>query len=360
MQRKDNPLLSLNYFLSLTRNHYTTMTPTYDVLTFGRASIDLYSNDLGAPFEEISSFGAFVGGSSTNIAVCCARLGLNTVLLTGLGDDQVGKFILRFLTQEGIHTEYIPTIPESRTSAVILGIEPPDRFPLVYYRHNASDIYVDIDHVKAAPIADCRVIVLSGTALSRDPSRTATLLAAEEAQAANVPVFLDLDFRADQWFDPRAYGITVRALLPRVHTVIGTEEEVLAASLQDSSQLSIQHQQISAPEIKGNLDRAIERILASGVEVLIVKRGAEGCSIFEKGKEEVEVPGYPVEVLNVLGAGDAFAGGFVYGFLQDWDLYKACRMGNACGAILVTQQGCANFMPTRDEVDTFVEWKGGI
>lgn len=202
--------------------------------------------------------------------------------------------------------------------------------------------------------------MLSGNALSKDPSKTSTLFAAEEANRAGVPVMLDLDFRADQWFDPRAYGVLVRALLPRVKIVIGTEEEILAAMLQDASQISIKHQQISAPEIRGNLETAIQGILDLGVEVLIVKRGADGCSLFCQGKEEEKVPGFPVEVLNVLGAGDAFAGGFTYGFLQGWSLHKACRMGNACGAILVTRHGCANFMPSVEEVEKFVAPFGGL
>ena len=332
----------------------------YDVLTFGRSSIDLYSNDLGAPFEEITSFGAFVGGSSTNIAVSCCRLGLKTALLTALGNDQVGRFVKHFLEKEGIETRYIPVVDGTRTSAVILGIEPPDRFPLVYYRDNAADLQLTIDHVLNADVSQFRAVELSGNALSYDPSKTATLFAAEAAQKAGVPVFLDLDFRADQWFDPRAYGIMIRAILPNVNIVVGTEEEVLAATLSDADQVTIKHQQISAPEIKGDIEKAIAQILSSGVDVLIVKRGAEGCSLFEKGKQEVRVPGYPVEILNVLGAGDAFCGGAIYGFLQGWSWYKACRFANACGAILVTQHGCANFMPTLSETMTFVEGRGGL
>ena len=332
----------------------------YDVLTFGRSSIDLYSNDLGAPFEEISSFSSFVGGSSTNIAVSCGRLGLRAALLTGVGRDQVGNFIKHFLDMEGIETQFIPTIDEARSSAVILGIEPPDRFPLVFYRSNAADLQVGIDDVLKAHVSDFRAIVLSGNALSRDPSKTATFFAAEEAIRNEVQLFLDLDFRADQWFDPRAYGVMVRALLPKVEIAIGTEEEILAASLQDSSQITIKHQQVSAPEIRGDIDEAIQKILSLGTKTLIVKRGAEGASVFEQGKKEVKVPGFPVEILNILGAGDAFAGGFVYGCLQGWDLYKAARMGNACGAILVTKHGCANFMPTLEETLDFAKSQGGL
>lgn len=332
----------------------------YDVLTFGRSSIDLYSNDLGAAFEDITAFGAFVGGSSTNIAVGSCRLGLKTALLTAVGDDKVGTFIKRFLDKEGVDTQYIPTINGTRSSAVVLGIEPPDRFPLVFYRDNAADLQLTIDHVLAANLQQFKAVVLSGNALSKDPSKTATFFAAEEALTKDTRVFLDLDFRADQWFDPRAYGVMVRALLPKVEIAIGTEEEILAASLQDSSQITIKHQQVSAPEIKGDIDEAIAKILALGVEVLIVKRGAAGASIFERGKEEVRVPGFPVEILNILGAGDAFAAGFVYGCMQNWDLYKSARMGNACGAILVTQHGCANFMPTLAEALAFADEKGGL
>ena len=332
----------------------------YDVLTFGRSSIDLYSNDLGKPFEQISSFSSFVGGSSTNIAVSCNRLGLRSALLTGVGNDQVGNFIKHFLDKEGVETKFIPTIEDARSSAVILGIEPPDRFPLVFYRSNAADLRVGIDDVLKTNISDFRSVVLSGNALSKDPSKTATFYAAEEAIANDVSLFLDLDFRADQWFDPRAYGVMVRALLPKVDIAIGTEEEVLAASLRKSSQITIKHQQISAPEIQGNIEHSIQRILDLGAKTLIVKRGADGASIFQKGKEEVKVPGFPVEILNILGAGDAFAGGFVYGCLQGWDMYKSVRMGNACGAILVTQHGCANFMPTLEEALDFANKYGGL
>lgn len=333
---------------------------SYDILSIGRSSIDLYSSDIGAPFEDITAFNAFVGGSATNIAVGCNRLGLRTVLLTALGHDQVGKFIMKFLREEGIVTDYIPTLEGKRSSAVILGIEPPDRFPLVYYRDNCADIELTIDHVQAAPIAESKAVILSGTALSKDPSRTASFFAAEEAIRTGADVMLDLDFRADQWHDTRAYGITVRALLPRVKVVIGTEEEILASSLRDSGQVSIQHQQISAPEIRGNIDEAIQTILALGVETLVVKRGSAGASIFDQSGIETRVPGFPVEVLNVLGAGDAFAAGFLYGYTQGWDLHKACRMGNACGAILVQQHGCANFSPTLDEALAFANSKGGL
>ncbi|MFS4456134.1 5-dehydro-2-deoxygluconokinase [Maribacter sp. 2304DJ31-5] len=332
----------------------------HDVITFGRSSIDLYSQNIGTPFNAIEGFDAFVGGSPLNIAVACARLGVNASLLTAVGNDKVGEFILDFLKRENVNTQNIPVKNGTRSSAVVLGIEPPDKFPLVYYRDNAADSQVDIDDVQNANIPDYRILLINGTALNVEPSRSATFFATEIANKNNVDVVLDLDFRADQWHDYRAFGLTVRAILPRVKIAIGTEEEILAATMDDASQVTIKDQQISAPEIKGDIDVSIDRLLSSGIEILIVKRGEDGATIYRSNGEKEDVPGFPVEVLNVLGAGDAFAGGFLYGILQGWDLYKACRMGNASGAQVVTKNGCANFMPTLEESLKFIEEKGGF
>ena len=332
----------------------------YDVITFGRSSIDLYSQNIGSAFNDIKGFDAFVGGSPLNIAVGCARLGVNASLLTAVGDDKVGEFIVNFLKNEGVNTHCIPVKKIARSSAVVLGIEPPDRFPLVYYRDNAADSQVDIDDVDNANISAHRILLINGTAMNMEPSRSATFYAAEIANKNKVDVVLDLDFRADQWHDYRAYGITMRAVLPKVKIAIGTEEEILAATMEDASQVTIRDQQISAPEIKGNIDESIARLLSTGIETLIVKRGKDGATICIQDGSRKDVPGFPVEVLNILGAGDAFASGFLYGILQGWDLYKSCRMGNASGAHVVTQKGCANFMPTLDESLTFIDKNGGF
>ena len=332
----------------------------HDVLTIGRSSIDLYSQDIGAPFNDIKGFDAFVGGSPLNIAVGCARLGVDASLLTGVGDDKVGAFIFNFLENEGVNTHCIPTIKGTRSSAVVLGIEPPDKFPLVYYRDNAADSQITIDDVIKAKINDYQIVLLNGTALNIEPTRSATFFAAEVADKNDIDVVLDLDFRADQWHDYRAFGLTIRALLPKVKIAIGTEEEILAATMSSTSQVTIKDQQISAPEIKGDIDSSIQQLLALGIETLIVKRGSAGASIHYPDGSKKEVPGFPVEILNVLGAGDAFASGFLYGILQDWDLYKSCRMGNASGAQVVTKKGCANFMPYLNESMSFINERGGF
>ena len=333
---------------------------TFDLITMGRSSIDLYSNDVGSPFVEITNFAAYVGGSPTNIAVGAQRLNVKTALLTAIGDDPVGDFILHFLNNESIETRYIPRKPTARSSAVVLGIEPPDKFPLVFYRDNAADIQLTIDDVLTTPLDQCRAFEFAGTNLSKEPSRSATFLAVERAKQSGATVFFDIDFRADQWHDVRAFGVNARAILRNIDVAIGTEEEILAAMLTDPVQLKIKHSQISAPEITGNLEAAIQSILALGPATLVVKRGAKGATIFQKGQQPFDVAGFPVEVYNVLGAGDSFASGLIYGHLKGWDWYKAARVGNACGAIVVTRHGCANFMAYEDEVLTFITERGGF
>lgn len=332
----------------------------YDLISYGRSSIDLYSQNIGADFVDIKGFDAFVGGSPLNIAVGCSRLGLKPALLSGIGQDKVGDFIVAFLKKEKVETSLMPVIPSARSSAVVLGIEPPDRFPLVYYRDNCADSQITIDDVIAAQIDDCRLLEISGTALNIEPTRSAAFFAAEIAHENDIPVVLDLDFRADQWHDLRSFGITTRALLPKVKIALGTEEEILAATLSDASQVSIKHQQISAPEITGDINESIAKILSLGVEILIVKRGSEGVTVFDNKGNKQDVPGFPVKILNVLGAGDAFASGFIYGYIKGWDMYKSCRMGNASGAQVVLQPGCANFMPYLEESMKFIEDHGGF
>ncbi|GAC1350348.1 MAG: hypothetical protein NVSMB27_32000 [Ktedonobacteraceae bacterium] len=341
-----------------------TTARTYDVIAMGRSSIDLYSNDIGAPFVDITSFAAYVGGCPTNISVGTRRLGLRSALFTAVGEDQVGSFIMHFLRREGIETSFIPTKAGRRSSAVVLGIEPPDRFPLTYYRENCADIELTIDDVLATPIAGSHVLLISGTGLSKEPSRSATLFAAELARQAGTAVMLDIDFRPDQWHDARAFGVTLRSALRLVDIVVGTDDEINAVMLTDPGQISLSHSQISDAHVSGDTNFAIEALLDLGPRVLAQKRGAAGSSVHLASHgnltTQIEVPGFPVEVSNILGAGDAFASGFLYGFVKEWDWYKAARLGNACGAILVTQHGCANFMPTYDEVMAFIQGHGGF
>ncbi|MAU13361.1 MAG: 5-dehydro-2-deoxygluconokinase [Anaerolineaceae bacterium] len=326
----------------------------------GRSSIDLYSNDVGAPFSDINSFAAYVGGSPTNISVGARRLGLKSALLTAIGQDPVGQFIVDFLDKEGVETQFIPTKPEFRTSAVVLGIEPPDKFPLVYYRDNCADINLTIDDVLASPINDCKVFQFAGTNLSKEPSRSATMFAAEMAKKSGAKVVFDVDFRPDQWHDVRAFGVQVRAVLPLVDVVIGTEDEINAAMLDDPNKMSLTHSQVSDTKVAGDSQSNIQQMLQNDLDAVVEKVGSQGAKIHLPTGEIIEAGGFPVDITNILGAGDAFGGGFLYGYVNDWGWYKSARLGNACGAIVVTEHGCANFMPTMEEVLKFVEPYGGL
>ena len=333
----------------------------FDIVCIGRSSIDLYSDDIGTPFEEISSFSAYVGGCPTNISVGTRRLGLKSALLTGVGDDPVGDFILHFLNNETVDTSLIATKEGRRSSAVILGIEPPDKFPLVFYRDNCADINIDIDDINNIPFEKTNAILISGTGFSKEPSRSATLYAAEQATSEGVKVILDIDYRPDQWSGMQTFGTTIRSVLTYVDIIIGTSEEIKAAAFNGKGEAKVTDSQVSNYEVEADQDVAVELLLSKGPEVMVLKSGADGSYLYAKENSEPDhVPGFPVEVKNVLGAGDAFASGFIYGVTQGWDWYKCARLGNACGAILVTRHGCANFMPTMEEVESFTYEKGGL
>jgi len=316
---------------------------TYDVLAMGRSSIDLYANEIGAPFTEVKSFSAYVGGSPTNICVSARRLGLRSAMLTAVGEDLVGDFVLGFLGREGVVADFSPRKAGRRTSAFLLAIQPPDMFPIVPYRDNCADLELTPEDVRAAPVAQARALLVTGSGLSRQPSRAATLAAAETARTHGNKVVFDLDLRAEVWSGLSAYAAAVRSSLSAMDVVIGTSSELVAAcgGVRD-------------------IQSCAAALLDEGPEAVVIKRGEGNTVVFTRGGEVIEAETFPVEVLNVLGAGDAFAGGFLYGYLKGWDWYRSARMGNACGALVVTRHGCANFMPYEEEALAFIQERGGF
>jgi 5-dehydro-2-deoxygluconokinase len=318
----------------------TSRAPAYDVIAVGRSSIDLYAHEIGRAIADVRSFDAYLGGCPTNVSVGTRRLGLRSLLLTAVGDDQVGDFIVASLDREGVETRFITRKIGRRTSAVILTIQPPDKFPLTFYRDNCADRALTSDDVARAPVGESGVVFVTGTGLSHQPGRDATRLVAETARAAGVPIVVDIDYRPDQWDSPSEFACEVQALLRTATLAVGTEEEIAAAA-----------------QAADHRD-AVDRLLATGLRALVVKRGARGATIRQPDAAPIDVAPFRVDVLNVLGAGDAFASGFLYGYLQGWPLARAARLGNACGAIIVTRHGCANFMPTLDEVAAFLAARG--
>lgn len=323
-----------------------------DLVTLGRANMDLYSRDIGAEFADIpSGFDAMVGGSPTNIAIGTARLGLRTVALTAVGDDEIGKYVRAFLDREQVITDFIPTKPQGKTAVAILGVVPPARFPLVFYRDNAADLYLEPADVDASPLRSARALLLSGNAFAKGPCREASLHANSVAVDANITQFIDLDLRPDQWATPRAFGDAMRSVLPTVDVAIGTEEEFHAA-------LAPSESPASAGEHLGDREKAevfdFLATLSSQIDVIVLKRGSSGVTLIQ-GDASTDVPGFPVEVVNTVGAGDAFASGLIARRLAGDSWLDSARYGNACGAICVTRHGCSLALPTPSEVSAFME-----
>jgi 5-dehydro-2-deoxygluconokinase len=331
---------------------------SYDVVHLGRAGLDLYSNDIGVPFTEITSFALYLGGSPANTCVGTCRLGLRVVMLTAVGDDLPGDYVVSFLEREGVDTRWIGRKQGFRTGAAMLAIEPPDRFPLVYYRDSPADWQLDFDDVAAAPIAESRVLQIAGTNLARDPSRAATIAAAEAAAQARTRVVLDLDFRADQWPDSRSFGLAVRTVLPLVDVVIGTEDELKAAVARDREWVRVVASQVSEASVAGNVAHAIQAVASLGPELVVCKQGSRGATVHRRADdgslESTHSPGFHADVVNTLGAGDAFGAGFIFGLLQGWDDAGTARFANACGAIVASRHACSAAMPNRSEVEALL------
>ncbi len=330
---------------------------TYDLVTVGRVNMDLYSQDIGADFADITGFDAMVGGSPSNIAIATSRLGLRSIALTGIGDDRVGEFVLRYFRDEGVETEYVAVKPGKLTSLALLGVQPPRHFPLSFYREDPADIHLTNADVDAVPLEATRSIQLSGNAFSRGTCADATRYAAKKARDSGLTSFLDLDLRPSDWSHPREFGVTMRSIMPLVDVAIGTEEEFYAALMPDP-EVIMQGGAVPAHR-HDELDAKVEGLLERGASAVALKRGPRGVSILVPG-ERFDVPGFRVDVVNTVGAGDAFAAGLIRSRLAGWDWYKSARFANACGAIEVTRHGCSAAFPTEAEVLNFADAAGGL
>lgn len=309
----------------------------FDLICMGRSTLDLFANELGVPFRDIRSFAAFVGGCPNNICVMAHRLGLKATIITGVGGDLSADFVRTFLQREGIDTSCVFSKPGFQTNTVLVAIQPPDDFQFVPYHASNADLELTIDDVAKAPLAATRAFLFSGMCLLQDPSRSATQFAAERARQNGALVCMDADYREAMWPDARIYGITARVTLPLVDVLIGTEEELAAAAGQ------------------ALLADALVVLLDNVQQAVVVKRGKRGSSVYSKTGSVVHTDPYLVQVVNPLGAGDAFAGGFIYGMLQGWDWAPCARFANACGAFIVTKHGCANDMPTLAQVQALMQ-----
>jgi 5-dehydro-2-deoxygluconokinase len=324
-----------------------------DVICLGRAAVDLYGLQRGARLEDTQSFARYLGGSSANVAVGLARQGLRVAMLTRVGDEHMGRFVREALATEGVDVSGVRTDPRRLTGLVLLGIEGAESFPHIFYRENCADMALEPADVEASPIAAARVLAITGTHLSTEAVRQAARRAVELAGQHGLRVVLDIDYRPVLWGLVGHSGGAERALaaaevtrqlqafLPHCDLVAGTEEEIRVAGGGDSV-----------------LD-ALRAIRDRTRATIVMKRGVAGCVVFEgpipaSVEQGLAIGGFPVEVLNVLGAGDAFLSGYLGGWIAGMPAAQCARRGNAAGAIVVSRHGCTPAMPTRAELDEFL------
>ncbi|MES4890293.1 5-dehydro-2-deoxygluconokinase [Streptomyces sp. NPDC096012] len=309
----------------------------YDLITMGRIGVDLYPLQTGVPLARVSSFGKFLGGSATNVAVAAARLGRHTAVITRTGDDPFGTYLHEALRGFGVDDRWVTPVPGLPTPVTFCEVFPPDDFPLYFYRQpKAPDLEIDARDLDLGAVRDARIFWVTGTGLSEDPSRTATLAALAHRAKAGTTVF-DLDWRPMFWADPGSARPFYTEALRHATVAVGNLGEVEVAT------------GVREPHA------AARALLAAGVEIAVVKQGPKGVLAVSASGECAEVPPLPVTVLNGLGAGDAFGGSLCHGLLAGWDLETVMRHANAAGAIVASRLECSSAMPTPDEVAAALE-----
>jgi 5-dehydro-2-deoxygluconokinase len=324
-----------------------------DVVCLGRFGVDFYAQQIGARLEDVTSFAKYLGGSSANTAFGCARLGLKAGLISRIGNDANGRFLVETIAREGCDTSHVGVDPQRLTAAVVLGIKDKDTFPLVFLRENCADMAIGEDDIEEAYIGSSRALLITGTHFSTEHINRISNLALDRARRHDVRTVLDIDYRPVLWgLTSRGDGETrfiasdgvtahLQKILPKFDLVIGTIEEFNIAG--------------------GSLDvmASLRAVRAVTNATLVVKRGPMGCAVIDGAipaslDEAFNGEGVTVEVLNVLGAGDAFSAGFLSGWVKGEDYGRCARYANACGALVVSRHGCAPAMPTRVELDYFI------
>jgi len=314
----------------------------YDLITMGRIGVDLYPLQTGVPLERVTSFGKFLGGSAANVAVAAARLGRRTAVITRTGDDPFGTYLHEALRGFGVDDRWVTPVPGLPTPVTFCEVFPPDDFPLYFYRHpKAPDLEIDAHELDFDAIREAGVFWVTGTGLSEEPSRTATLAALAHRAKSGTTVF-DLDWRPMFWSGdisgsrrgPESARPFYAEALRHTTVAVGNVDEV----------------EIATGEREPHA--AARALLEAGVELAVVKQGPKGVLAVHRDGTSAEVPPLPVTVLNGLGAGDAFGGSLCHGLLADWDLERTMRHANAAGAIVASRLECSSAMPTPAEVES--------
>ncbi|MEV4742026.1 5-dehydro-2-deoxygluconokinase [Streptomyces sp. NPDC049555] len=314
------------------------MPGPYDLITMGRLGVDLYPLQSGVPLSRVETFGKFLGGSAANVAVAAARLGRRTALISRTGDDPFGTYLHDALRDFGVDDRWVTPVAAYPTPLTFCEIHPPDDFPLYFYRHpKAPDLEIHTAELDLAAVRAARIFWVTGTGLSEEPSRSATL-AALEARAADATTVFDLDWRPMFWNGgaDAARPWYARALAHATVAVGNTAECEVATGESDPH-------------------AAARALLAAGVELAVVKQGPQGVLAVHRDGTVAHVPPVPVDVVNGLGAGDAFGGALCHGLLAGCDLDRTVRYANAAGALVASRLACSSAMPTHDEVTALLD-----
>lgn len=321
---------------------------TYDVLTMGRISVDIYPNDIGVGLADVTSFGKYLGGSPSNVAVAAARHGRRTAVVTRTGDDPFGEYLHRELEKFGVDDRFVTPVAGLQTPATFCAIIPETHeFPLYFYGRfpTAPDLQIKVEELDTEAVRSARIFWSTVTGLCQEPSRSAHIAAHEARPRAGLAegqfTVLDLDYRPMFWTGEDAARVQVAKVLPHVTVAIGNEEECAVA---------VGH---------GTPDEQADRLLAAGVEIAVVKLGPEGVMAKTRAERVVSAP-VPVQTLNGLGAGDSFGGAFCHGLLAGWPLAQVLDYANAAGAIVASRLSCADAMPTPDEVTSLLAERGRL
>ena len=321
-----------------------------DLACLGRLAVDLYAQQWGSRLEDARSMAKYLGGSSANLAFGVARLGLRSAMISRVGNEQMGRFLTETLAAEGCDVSQVQVDPERLTALVLLGLKDRDTFPLLFVRENCADMAIDADQIDPAFMARCRALAITGTHLSTPVTRRAAQAALAQAKTHGAVRVLDIDYRPVLWgLTPRGAGenryvadahvtAQLQALLPEFDLLVGTEEEFFIAG-----------------GVADDLMASLRAVRALSAATLVVKRGALGCSVIEGGIPAAidDAPTYRgerIEVMNVLGAGDAFLSGLLASLLQGKDWAESTKVANACGAIVVSRHACSAAMPTPAEL----------
>jgi 5-dehydro-2-deoxygluconokinase len=314
----------------------TNRTAPFDVITIGRVGVDIYPLQIGVGLEDVTSFGKFLGGSATNVAVAAAKYGLKSAVITRTGNDPFGNYIHKELRRLGVSDEFVTPVEGLPTPVVFCEIFPPDDFPIYFYREpKAPDLVINQHELDLDAILHARVYWSTVTGLSQEPSRTAHHVA-WDARGRKDHTILDLDYRPMFWSSPELATEQVSRALEKVTIAIGNKEEC----------------QVAVGETEPM--RAADALLERGLELAVVKQGPKGV-LAKTRTETVEVPPYFVDVINGLGAGDSFGGAFCYGLLQGWPLERILKFANVAGAIVASRLECSTAMPSFEEVEEILK-----